>query len=82
MADTSYPQAQYRRLEKNAVFPCMAYGAWTVEETARAPATPRGTSCAAKRTKSIVAGGTSGIRKALQQVRMIPFVLAANPDTN
>jgi hypothetical protein len=42
----------------------------------------KGKSCAARRTKSIVAGGTSGIGKATEQVRMIPFVLAANPATN
>jgi hypothetical protein len=71
MADTSYPQAQYRRLEKNAVFPCIAYGAWTVEATAKAPAG----SHAQQDRQSLSPPAT-------EQVRMIPFVLAANPDTN
>jgi hypothetical protein len=64
MADMNYPRHGIDASKNYAVFPCITYG-WTVEGTAKAPATPRGKSCAARRTKSIVAGGTSGIRKAL-----------------
>jgi hypothetical protein len=36
MADISYPQARYRRLEKLRSLPCITYGAWKVEGTAEA----------------------------------------------